>query len=486
MRRLLALAVLASALQAGAAEDLQGVWAWGSPRRSAEVPFLRITRSGEGWTVETKHYMHAYFVGGTRDVSLRPGHLEFTYWYEPLGRWAQCSLDVAGERMDGECDGEPSAGTWGRLPAHLWRMDARPARIARPAAVRIGLERLDGAEAADLLGKRLALVTDDTGVDSRGRRSIDLLFHDRRWQLVSVFRPQAGAGRDARTRLPVVPLDGLQARELAAVDVLVYDMQDSGSRNAGSFTALEQALQAGAAAGKTLVVLDRPNPLGGAVQGGAAPIPLRHGLTPGELASFLNAGVGARLRVVSLEGWRRDMRYEATGLAWVPPSPDLASLESARHYPGLSLFEPTNLSVGRGTDQAFQEIGAPWLDAEALVRRLEAYRLPGVRFQPVRFTPAAPRDGKFDGMAVRGVRFIVADAERYDATRAAVAAMIELRALHPERFEVTAPQRFDRLAGTARLREQVLAGASLAQATKGWQAAEERFRQAVARYLLYE
>ncbi len=455
MRHALAL-VLALAAGAAVAEDLAGLWAWGSARRSAGVPFLRITPAPEGWKVETKHYMHAHFVGGVRALAATPTHLEFTYWYEPLGRWAQCSFEVAGDRMDGECDGEPGASQWGRVPAHLWRMREAPGARARAAVVRVGLERLDAPEAAVLAGGRLALVTDASGVDSRGRRDIDLLARDGRWKLATVFRTQ-GAN--------VLPIEALRADALGAVDVLVYDMQDVGSRNAPSFGALERALRAAAGAKKPLVVLDRPNPLGADLQGDGSPIPLAHGLTAGELASFLNASIGARLVVVRAEGWRHAMRYEDTGLAWVPPSKDLASLEAVRQFPGFALFAATNVAVGLGTDLAFQQLSAPWLDAETLAKRLNALGMPGTQFLAT----------------ARGVRVVAAD-----SARAAVAALVEVRALHPDRFQITAPADFDRLAGGPRLREQLLAGEDLMHLMQDWRASQENFRRAVAPYRLYD
>jgi uncharacterized protein YbbC (DUF1343 family) len=502
---------------AGRAEaGIEGEWSWGSPRRSARVPFLRISRAGEGWLVETKHYMRTHYVGGTKEVSLSAAQLEFSYWYAPLERWAHCSLNVSEGRMDGECDGELSAREWGKVPTHLWRVAPAATMSASPPSVRSGLEVLAEKGLASLAGKRLGLITNHTGLDSHGRTSIDLLHQDRRWRLVALFAPEHGIrgdarpgeklgdARDARTGLPVFSLYGETTRPsaemLRSVDVLVYDIQDIGTRYYTYVWTMALAMQAAAEHHKRFVVLDRPNPLGGAqVQGnvlesrhasfvGLYPVPMRHGLSAGELARYLNAefALGVALEVVPVAGWRRSMQFEDTGLSWIPPSPNMPSLASARHYPGVCLFEATNLSVGRGTDEAFQQIGAPWLDAEALAKRLGDYRLPGVRFQAVRFTPRRPGDGKFDGQAIPGVKFIATDPGVYDPTLAAVAAMIEVRRLHAERFAVDLPDHLDRLAGTSRLRDQIAAGASLPQVTAGWAESGAAFRRRVAPYLLYD
>lgn len=491
---------------------LEGTWSWGSPRRSSGVPFLRISREGGGWIVETKHFMHERFVGTTREVLVQPGHLEFSYWYEPLARWASCSLDVSGDRMDGECDGELNTREWGRLPAHLWR-DGVPA--SDTVTVRVGADRLDDAALAVLAGKRVGLITNQTGIDSHGRSTIDLLYRDKRWRLAALFAPEHGirgeaqagqpiaVGRDERTGLPVFSLYGATMQPttqmLQAVDVLVYDIQDVGVRYYTYAWTMALALQAAARAGKPFVILDRPNPLGGLVQGnvlesryasfvGLYPVAMRHGLTAGELALFLNGefGIGADLRVVRMAGWRRAMLFEETGLKWVPPSPALPSIESARNYAGTCLFEATNLSVGRGTDAAFQQIGAPWLDSEELVRRLAALGLPGVRFQAVRFTPHRPGDGKFDGRTLPGVRFVIEDPRRYDPAAAGVAALVEVRRLHRAQFALDDPDHLDRLAGTPTLREQLLAGVPAPDIVAAWAPGREAFIARAARYRIYE
>jgi uncharacterized protein YbbC (DUF1343 family) len=213
---------------------------------------------------------------------------------------------------------------------------------------------------------------------------------------------------------------------------------------------------------------------------------MRSGMTVGELARLLHRemGVGGELHVVPAAGWRRATAFDATGLPWVPPSPNLPDLESAHHYLGTVLFEGTSLSVGRGTDRAFQQIGAPWLDGETLAERLGAYRLPGVRIEPVAFTPVDPGDDKYPGVAVRGVRLVVTDRDLYDPIVTAVAALLEARRLAGDRWEWR-PTHFDRLAGTDRLRAAIDALRPLDEIVAPWAAERERFEPLRARALLY-
>jgi uncharacterized protein YbbC (DUF1343 family) len=280
--------------------------------------------------------------------------------------------------------------------------------------------------------------------------------------------------------------------------VLVFDIQDVGARYYTYVWTMALALRAASAAGIPFVVLDRPDPVGGAlVQGnvldsayasfiGLYPVPMRHGMTVGEMAQLVRTRwlPAAQLSVVPMSGWRRSMWFEETGLPWVAPSPNMPSVESAAHYPGTCLFEGTNLSVGRGTDRPFQWIGAPWLDGPALAEALNAYGLPGVRFEPATFFPNRPSDGKFPSTEVYGVRFVMTDPSVYDPTRAAVAALIEARRMSGERWEWNAAH-VDRLAGTDALRQAVEAGRSLNEVTAGWDAQLEAFERLRRPNLIY-
>lgn len=406
----------------------------------------------------------------------------------------------------------PSGGEPG-TPAPLGQVPAeRPATGS--AAVLPGIDVLL-ADSLDLVrGRRVGLVTNHTGLSAAGRSTIDLLHGHPDVRLVALYSPEHGiqgraeagekvaSGTDSSTGLPIHSLYSTGQKPtpemLAGVDVLLFDIQDIGSRYYTYVWTMALAMEAAGEAGMPFIVLDRPNPIGGhLVQGnilhpdfatfvGLYPVPMRHGLTAGELARMLvgEFGVVVDLTVVPVRGWTRTAWYDETGLAWIPPSPNMPSLASATHYPGTCLFEGTNLSVGRGTDAAFQHIGAPWLDAEAVVARLEGYALPGVRFETTTFTPRSPGDGKFADQAVRGIRFVATDRDRYDPTVAAIAALIEIRRAHPDelRWHVA---HFDRLAGTERVRLAVRAGSALEDVVGPWAAEMRAFEERRREYLLY-
>ncbi len=384
---------------------------------------------------------------------------------------------------------------------------------ADPAVVRPGLDVLVTDSAHLVVGRRVGLITNQSGVSRDGRSAIDVLAGLEGTELVALFSPEHGIrGRapegeriedevDAATGLPVYSLyDETRAptpEELAKLDVLVFDLQDIGARYYTYVSTMAPAMRAAGAAGVPFVVLDRPDPIGGAAQGpvldpafatfvGMFPVPVRHGMTTGELALLYvgEFGIEVELHVVPVDGWRRDLWFDETGLPWIRPSPNIPTLESAAHYPGTCLFEGTNLSVGRGTTAAFQQIGAPWLDAEALAERLRLRRLPGVRIDPATFVPRQPTDGKFDGVTVHGVRFTVLDREVYDPVRTAVAALREARDLSGERWEWNA-RHFDRLAGSADLRTAIEDGADPDEIAASWEPGLDAFRRLRAPYLIY-
>jgi uncharacterized protein YbbC (DUF1343 family) len=209
-------------------------------------------------------------------------------------------------------------------------------------------------------------------------------------------------------------------------------------------------------------------------------------MTPGELARLYRGefGVEADLHVIPVEGWKREMHFEDTDLPWRPPSPNMPSVESALHYSGTCLFEGTNLSVGRGTDRAFQWIGAPWLDGEAMAGELQALELPGVTFHPARFTPTNPGDGKFPGEEVGGVRLEVTDRSTYDPTSTGAALLVVARRLSGDRWSWRV-EHFDRLAGTQQLRLGVEQGRSWTELTAEWAEELDGFTALRQEYLLY-
>jgi uncharacterized protein YbbC (DUF1343 family) len=385
---------------------------------------------------------------------------------------------------------------------------------ASGAAVLSGLDVLMRDDAAALAGRRVGLITNHTGVDREGTSVIDLLHGHPAVTLVALFSPEhaltgraaagehVASGHDPRTGLPVYSLYGETrkptAEMLRGIDVLVFDIQDIGTRYYTYVWTMAHSMEAAAEHDIDFVVLDRPNPIGGVlVQGnvlepayrtfvGLYPVPTRHGLTPGELARLVNRehGIGARLEVVQLEGWRRSLWFGETGLPWVAPSPNMPDVESAAHYPGTCLFEGTNLSVGRGTAIAFQQIGAPWLDAAGVAERLRRRGLEGVRIEATTFTPEAPGDGRYGGTQVNGLRFIVTDRERYDPVQAGIAALIEIQALHADSLAFRVSH-FDRLAGTDRVRTLVLQGADVDRIMAEWPAQLAAFERVRERYLLY-
>jgi uncharacterized protein YbbC (DUF1343 family) len=400
-------------------------------------------------------------------------------------------------------------------PADLPAMPLPP-----EAAVRAGIDVLLEERIDQVRGLRIGLITNHTGLAGLGGgedaavRTIDALHHHPAVRLVALFGPEHGvhgraeagervaSGVDGETGLPVYSLYGETRRPppeaLDGLDALMFDIQDIGTRYYTYVWTMALAMEAAARRGIRFIVLDRPNPIGGALtQGnvldpafatfvGLYPVPMRHGLTAGELARYLNVehDIGVDLDVVPVGGWTRDAWYDETGLGWVAPSPNMPSVESAAHYPGTCLFEGTNVSVGRGTDRAFQQIGAPWLDHQALARRVAALDLPGVRVQPVTFTPRDPGDGKFPGQQVRGVRLEVTDRATYDPTLAGVALLVEIQRLHGDRLTWRTAH-FDRLAGTDRLRLGITAGRTVEELTADWPRQSAAFREAVQPYLLY-
>jgi uncharacterized protein YbbC (DUF1343 family) len=379
--------------------------------------------------------------------------------------------------------------------------------------VRPGLDVLLSDSLHLVRGRRVGLITNHTGVDRDGRSGIDRIHESLEVDLVALYSPEHGirgtamagelvdSSMDAATGLPIHSLYGSTRKPtpamLQGVDVLLFDIQDIGTRYYTYVYTMALAMEAAGEAGIPLVVLDRPNPIGGElVQGnvlhpefssfvGMYPIPIRHGMTPGELARLFQShfGVDVELHVVPVDGLRRDMLFPSTGLPWIPPSPNMPSMESALHYPGSCLFEGTNLSVGRGTGEAFQVTGAPWLDGSELAEALARWPLDGVRFEAVRFTPSAPGDRKFDGEELQGVRWIVTDPDRYDPVQAGIAVLVETRRQAPARWEWNAAH-FDLLAGTDALRKALEAlptdaphdpVALLESLTRGWEAERSAF-----------
>ncbi len=381
---------------------------------------------------------------------------------------------------------------------------------ARPVPVRPGIEVLLTDSLTLVRGRRIGLLTNQTGVDGAGRDDLSRL-RSAGLTVTALFSPEHGVrgvldvenigpGVDSATGLPVFSLYGNvlepTAAMLARVDVIVVDLQDIGARTYTYVSTALHTLRAAARAHVAVVVLDRPNPIGGTVmQGpvldtalasfvGMLPVPLRHGMTLGELLRFGNdvLAIHGTLSVVPAAGWRRDEWFDATGLPWVRPSPSMPSLESAAHYPGLVLFEATNLSVGRGTPIAFQVLAAPWLDPRGVAAELAD--APGVTISDTMVRPRAPSDGKYDGVLLPALRFVVTDRATYDPVRLAARLLAAIARRHRDSLRLDAPG-FDRRAGTDRFRTAILAGVPPDSVAAGWRDALARFAEARRRYLLY-
>lgn len=362
-------------------------------------------------------------------------------------------------------------------------------------------------------GRRVGLITNQTGIDREGVSSIDRLAGHPSIELVALFAPEHGirgalgegvtieSEVDSRTGLPIHSIYGRTLAPtpdmLEDIDVLLFDMQDIGSRYYTYVSTMAYSMRAAGEHGIPFIVLDRPNPIrGDVVQGnvldtafstfvGMFPVPMRHGMTPGELARLYvgEFGIEVALSVVPVDGWARSYTFADTGLRWVAPSPNMPSLESALAYPGTCLFEATPLSVGRGTERAFQWVGAPWLDGGALAQTLNGYGFPGVRFEAATFTPNEPSDGKFDGIEVHGVR-VVGTASDFDAPRVAVAMLVEARRASGDRWAWDVAH-IDRLAGTDAFRVAVDAGQDAAALTADWDAQAQAFARLREPYLIY-
>lgn len=387
--------------------------------------------------------------------------------------------------------------------------------------VKIGLEVLLESRLDLLRGQRIGLVVNPSSIDREFRHAVDLLHQRDEVQLTALFGPQHGIRGetqdnmiewqgffDSRTSLPVYSLYGETRipypEMLANVDTLVFDMQDVGTRIYTFIYTMAHCMQAAARDGKRVVVLDRPNPINGvAIDGnmlepeyasfvGLFPMPTRHGMTAGELARLFNDhfAIGCELEVVTMDGWRRGMWFDDTGQPWVLPSPNMPTLDSATVFPGMVHVEGTMVSEGRGTTRPFELIGAPNVDPFALVEELDAENLPGCRFRPCSFQPTFQ---KHAGALCGGVQVHVTDREAFKSVLTGVAVLRAIHGLDPAGFAWKQPPYeyvhdklpFDVIAGTATLREQIVAQTPLAEIEAGWADGIAAFAALRSQYLLY-
>jgi uncharacterized protein YbbC (DUF1343 family) len=406
-------------------------------------------------------------------------------------------------------DGSPSTALPPRGPAAADFASATPPPSPASADVLTGIDVLVRDGFTLLKGKHVGLVTNHTGRTASGATTIDVLHKAPGVQLVALFSPEHGirgvldedvpSSRDEQTGLPIHSLYGDTRRAsdtmLAGLDAIVIDLQDVGVRFYTYTSTMGYMLEEAAKRKIEVIVLDRPNPVNGwQIEGPSADsahegfiaylpaMPVRHGMTLGELARLFNGErkIGASLTVVAAEHWRRDLWYDQTGLLWINPSPNMRNLNQAALYPGIGAIEYSNVSVGRGTDQPFEQIGAPWIDGRQLAATLNARGLPGIRFYPVAFTPSS---SKYAREACQGVFMVITNRTILQPVRLGLEMAAALWKLYGNRYSM---ENTDRLLGSRKALERVKAGEDPATVAADWSADEARWRQMRAKYLLYK
>lgn len=402
---------------------------------------------------------------------------------------------------------EQSANYYAETVRALQQFAPRNEGTATSVKVLTGIDVLERDNFKQLAGMRLGLVTNHTGRNREGRQTIDVLNKAPGVKLVALFSPEHGIrgladenisdSKDEATGLPIYSLYGEtrrpKAEQLKDLDALVYDIQDVGVRFYTYISTLGYILEEAAKAKLPVFVLDRPNPIGGVdVDGPIADsdklsfisyhtIPTRHGLTIGELAQLFNRQrkIGADVRVIKMDGWRRSMWFDETNLTWINPSPNMRSLTEATLYPGVGLLETTNVSVGRGTDTPFEIVGAPWIQGDKLADYLNQRGLPGVRFVPLRFTPKA---SVFKDEQCGGVNIIVTDRLSFRPLLTGIEMALALRNLYPNDWKIDS---YLRLLVNADTLERIKRGESARDIVASWNAGLQEFRRARAEILLY-
>jgi uncharacterized protein YbbC (DUF1343 family) len=385
---------------------------------------------------------------------------------------------------------------------HLW--------IQIPASAAQTLTGIDVLEAqgfAPLVGKRVGLITNQTGIDRNRRSTIDLLVHAPGVKLVALFSPEHGirgtldarvsSTTDEATGLLIYSLYGETERPtdamLAGLDVLVFDIQDAGVRFYTYITTMGYAMEAAAAHHVAFYVLDRPDPLGGElIEGpmldrdrtsftGYFPMPVRMAMTLGEMAQMFNANkkIGCDLHIIRMQNWQRQMWFSDTGLTWVNPSPNLRSPDEGILYPGLEILQTGGVSVGRGTTRPFELLGAPWIRGEELSAYLNRRAIPGVRFESEKFTPDS---GLYQGELCEGVRVALTDRGALQTMRTGIEIAAALSKLYPDKFET---KKMIELVGNTETIKQLVDGKDPAAIVVSWSMDLETFRKVRAKYLLY-
>ncbi len=475
-----------------------------TPHSPADLP-----RRGLGWDIDTSYSR----VRGDLLPVGSFGHTGFTgtyLWVDPYSRTFVIGLS---NRVHPDGKGSP-LDLWARVAGVIGgvvRPQAplpRPTVAARTAPVLTGLDMLQRDGFRPLQGRRVGLITNRTGVNRQGVSAIDLLHQAPGVRLAALFAPEHGlradrdeflpSSTDEKTGLPVHSLYGRgqfkpTPEQLRGLDTMVFDIQDVGLRYYTYSTTLGLCMEAAAENGLRFLVLDRPNPNNGVTLDGPLleqerrafsawyRLPVRHGLTVGELAQFYRGEFGIRpeLEVVRMEGWRRDMWWDETGVPWVDPSPNLRNSRQAELYAGIGLLEAANLSVGRGTDTPFERFGAPWIDGPRLAAELNRRALPGLSFTPVRFTP---RGSVHQGQACEGADVRMLDRDRFEGVRTAIEILDALVRLHPDQAKI---ERTGAMFGSDRVPQAILARTPVPEIVATYQPDLRAFRQRREPYLLY-
>jgi uncharacterized protein YbbC (DUF1343 family) len=383
-----------------------------------------------------------------------------------------------------------------------------PKRSGHAARVQTGLDVLEAERFAPLRGKHVGLITNHTGVDAEGRRNIDVLAKAPGVTLVALFSPEhglaghadekVGSTKDPTTSLPVYSLYGDTRRPtdemLQGIDTLVFDIQDAGVRFYTYTATMGYCMEEAAKRKISFFVLDRPNPMGGEIVEGPMldpdktsfvayfPVPVRYGLTIGELAQFFNAEnhIGADLHVITMRNWHRNYFFESTGIKWIPPSPALRTTKGSVLYPGIEILQNSGVSVGRGTQTPFEQFGAPWMSGEDVASALNARNLPGLRFVPQSFIPVG---GPYSGQRCNGVSIRVADRFAARSMRLGLEIAEILGRLYPKDFDT---EKLIGLVGNADTAQQIKDGVAPEKIVASWSDGLKAFDQARRKYFLYK
>lgn len=497
-----------------------------SPEQPANLPAIR----GFGWDIDSPFssnrgeflpvgsFGHTGFTGTSIwiDPTTRTYIILLTNSVHPRGQGNVISLRVKVATAVATAipltPNEQEALRWKAITGYNESLTAQHHIDDRNSAVLTGLDVLESQDFELLKGKRIGVLTNQTGIDSSGRHTIDVLAHAPGVQLTAIFSPEHGVtgeldtthvgnSRDATTGVPVYSVYGGtdSARRppleiLKQLDAVVFDLQDAGVRFYTYETTLGYFLEGAAKAGIQLIVLDRPNPITGILVEGPVSeagrenftnyglVPVRNGMTLGELAQMFNSehNIHAKLTVVAMQGWMRGDWLDSTGVEWINPSPNLRSLIEATVYPGVGLIEGTNISVGRGTETPFELLGAPWINGRELAAYLNERQIPGVRFVPITFTPTS---SNYSGQACHGVNIVLTNREFLDATEMGMELAAALLKLYPEQYHVE--KILDILASKA-VYDKLVRGEDPHRIDLDWQDDLQKFEKIRERYLIYK